>query len=201
MKAVIGLVAALLPCLGVAPATAASPPAALPGDSVYQYHASLTDSSGRTLQWQDLRGKPRIATLFYTSCRYICPLVVDSMRGIERQLAPAERQRLGFVLITMDPARDTPEALAKVMTERRLEAERWQLLQPRAEDLRGLAGLLGIRYRSLSDGEFNHTTALVLLDADGRILSRSDRLGANTDPGFMAAVHAAAAATGNGSDR
>jgi protein SCO1/2 len=166
--------------------------AALPGDSVYQLPARLTDATGRVIAWSDLRGKPRVATMFYTSCKYICPLVVDSLRAIERKLPAAERERLGFVLISMDPARDTPEALAKLTAERKLDAARWTLLQPAPEDLRGLAGLLGIRYRSLADGEFNHSTALVLLDAEGRVLARSDRLGADGDPAFLADVRAAA---------
>lgn len=200
MKRFAAIVASALAGLGLADASAA-PPAALPGDSVYQLPASLLDSGGRALAWRDLRGKPRIATLFYTSCRYLCPLVVDSLRAIERQLTAAERERLGFVLISMDPARDTPEALAKLMSERRLDAAHWTLLQPRPDELRGLAGLLGIRYRSLADGEFNHTTALVLLDPQGRILARSDQLGADADPAFLAAVHAAAASTGNASGR
>ena len=196
MKAAVALSAILLAGTGCPDAQAAPPP--LPGDSVYQLPASLTDASGRQVAWKDLRGKPRVATLFYTSCKYICPLVVDSLRAIERELSAAERNRLGFVLISMDPARDTPEALSKLMAERRLDASRWTLLQPRPDELRGLAGLLGIRYRSLADGEFNHTTALVLLDAEGRVLARSEQLGAGGDPAFLAAVRAAVSGSASG---
>jgi protein SCO1/2 len=183
------------------PSLAAPAAAPLPGDSVYQLHASLVDSAGHRLEWSDLRGRARIATMFYTSCRYICPLVVDSLRAIERRLTPAERERLGFVLISMDPERDTPAALAKVVHERRLDASRWTLLQPRADELRGLAGMLGVRYRGLADGEFNHSTVLVLLDRDGRVLARTEQLGADLDPAFLAAVRKTAAASGTGSDR
>lgn len=182
-------------------ARAEAPRPALPGDSVYQLQAALTDSTGRALAWQDLHGRPRVATMFYASCRYACPLVIDSLRSIERGLSPAERQHIGFVLVSMDPERDSPEALARLMTERRLEASRWQLLQPRPDDLRALAGILGIRYRLLADGEFNHTTPLVLLDAEGLVLARTDRLGANADPAFMEAVRRAATVSGNGSGR
>jgi protein SCO1/2 len=139
--------------------------------------------------------------MFYTSCRYICPLVVDSLRAIERQLTPLERGRIGFVLVSMDPERDSPAALAKVQAERKLDASRWTLMQPRPDELRGIAGILGIRYRALADGEFNHSTALVLLDADGRVLARTDRLGADADPAFMEAVRKAAAVSGSASGR
>ena len=182
-------------------ASASGATSPLPEDSVYHLNASLTDSTGRALAWQDLRGEPRVATMFYTSCRYVCPLLVDSLRSIERQLSAAERARIGFVMVTIDPERDTPESLARLMAERRLDATRWQLLQPRPEDLRALAGILGIRYRSLADGEFNHTTTLVLLDAEGRILARTDRLGADGDPEFMAAVRRAASVSGSASGR
>lgn len=168
-----------------------TPAATLPGDSVYQLPASFTDAKGHAVAWENLRGKPRVATMFYTSCRYICPLVVDSLRSVERGLTAKQRARIGFVLISMDPARDTPEALANVMQERHLDPAGWLLLQPRPEDLRGIAGVLGIRYRALTDGEFNHTTSLILLDAAGRVLARTDRIGGDGDPEFLAAVRAA----------
>jgi protein SCO1/2 len=175
---------------GAAVAAAQKPP---PGDSVYQLPAVLTDSAGHAVPWQGLRGKPRVATMFYTSCRYVCPMTVDSLRAVERQLTAAERRRIGFVLISMDPARDTPAALAKVAEERRLDTAAWQLLQPSPDDLRGLAGLLGIRYRALDGGDFNHTTTLVLLDADGRILARTDKIGSQGDPEFLSEVRKALA--------
>ncbi len=94
----------------------------------------------------------------------------------------------------MDPARDTPETLAKVQRERHLDPPSWILLQPAAADVRPLAAILGVRYRALADGEFNHTTTLVLLDAEGRVLARTEQIGAAGDPEFAAAVRAAAAA-------
>ena len=75
-------------------AQAETPRPPLPGDSVYQLRASLTDSTGRELAWRDLRGMPRVSTMFYGSCRYICPLVIDSIRSIDRRLSPAERREL-----------------------------------------------------------------------------------------------------------
>lgn len=174
----------------VTTATAATAP--LPGNSVYQFGARLTDSKGDTLVFSDLRGQPRIVTMFYAGCRYVCPMIVDSVKAIERNLGDAQRKRIGFTLISMDPERDTPEKLASVMNERRLEPAHWMLLRPESEDLRGLAGVLGVRYRALADGEFNHTTTLVLLDADGRVLARSDHIGGTPDAEFLSAVRKAA---------
>ncbi len=165
----------------------------LPRDSVYQLAAPLTDQRGRKLDWRARRGSPQVVSMFYTSCQYICPLIVDSGKAIEKSLTPAERARIGLLLISMDPKRDTPAALMAVATKRKLDPARWTLARPAPGDVRAIAGVLGIRYRELADGEFNHTSALVLLDADGRILARTEQVGSRPDPEFLAAVRRAAA--------
>ena len=167
----------------------AAPP--LPKDSIYQLDLPLTDSNGRTADWDQLRGKPRLVSMFYTSCQYICPLIVESGKAVERQLTPAQRAKLGVALISMDPARDTPAALRKVASDRKIDGGRWLLASPRQADVRQVAAVLGIRYRQLADGEFNHTSALVLVDANGRILARTETLGSKPDPAFVAAVRKA----------
>lgn len=163
----------------------------LPGDSVYQLKLPLTDQSGRTTDWRSRRGKPQLVSMFYTSCQYICPLIVDSGKAVEKHLTPTQQRGLGILLVSMDPARDTPAALRSIADKRHLDATRWTLASPPASAVRAVAGVLGIRYRQLADGEFNHTSALVLLDADGRILARTEQVGSRPDPEFVAAVRAA----------
>lgn len=178
--------------LATAGALAGSPASApLPRESVYHLSLPLTDQTGKSANWQQRRGKPQLVSMFYTSCQYICPLIVDSGKAVERQLTPAQQQRLGILLISMDAARDDAKALQAVATQRKLDPARWTLAAPRAQDVRSVAGVLGIRYRGLADGEFNHTSALVLLDADGRILARTEQMGTRPDPDFVAAVRKA----------
>ena len=190
MKRLLCLFAALAFCF---PALAATRPAPLPRDSVYQLPVQLTDQDGRRFAWASRRGKVQLVAMFYTSCQYICPLIVDSGKAVERELAPAERERLGILLVSMDPKRDTPAALMSIVDKRKLDRARWILASPAPADVREIAGVLGIRYRALADGEFNHTSALVLLDADGRILARTEQMGSRPDPEFIAAVRSAMA--------
>lgn len=174
-------------------ASAATAPAALPGDSIYRLADAYTDQSGREFQLADGRGRVRLVAMFYTSCRYVCPLIIDSAKGLEHALPAAERARLDVLLVSLDPARDDPAALKSVFDKRRLPADRWTLARTEAAGVRRLAAVLGIRYRPLADGEFNHTSALVLLDADGRVLARTESLGSVPDPAFLAAARAALA--------
>ena len=166
----------------------AAPEKPLPTDSVYQLPAPLTDQHGRTADWRVRRGRPQLVAMFYTSCQYICPLIVDSGLAVQRELTAAERARLDVLLISFDPARDTPAALQAVVTKRKLDPARWTLASPRANDVRAVAGVLGVRYRALADGEFNHTSGLLLLDAEGRIVARTEKIGSVADPDFLAAV-------------
>jgi protein SCO1/2 len=173
------------------PGAVPAAPAALPPDSVYQLPLRLTDQAGRSFEWSTRRGKPQLVAMFYTSCQYICPLIVDSGKAMEKNLTPAQQRNLGILLVSMDPARDTPQALQVVVEKRRLDTGRWTLASPPPGQVRALAGVLGIRYRQLADGEFNHTSALVLLDANGRILARTEQVGSRPDPEFLAAVRTA----------
>ncbi|HVI57427.1 MAG TPA: SCO family protein [Luteimonas sp.] len=181
-----GLPAALL--LLAFAAVAAPAQAPLPRDSVYQLPAVLTDQHGKAWDWRSKRGTPQVVAMFYTSCRYVCPLIVDSGKAVEHALGPEERAKLGILLISMDPARDDPRALMQVASKRNLDAAHWSLASPPADSVRSVAGVLGVRYRQLADGEFNHTSALVLLDREGRIVARTEQVGTRLDPEFVAQV-------------
>ncbi|MGN6113395.1 MAG: SCO family protein [Luteimonas sp.] len=191
-------IAAMAPAgdAGAAPApspvaAAAQGAAALPSDSVYQLPLVLTDQHGKARDWRERRGKPQLVAMFYSNCRYICPLIIEGGKAVQRQLDPAQRAKLGMLYISMDPARDTPARLAEVARERRIDGAGWTLAAPRPADVRAVAGVLDIRYRQLSDGEFNHTSALILLDGNGRIVARTEKIGSDVDPAFLAAVRAA----------
>ena len=183
----------LRPALGclllvVAGALAAPAAAPLPKDSVYQLPLPLTDQHGKTWDWRSHRGQPQVVAMFYTSCQYMCPLIVDSGKAVQHALTPAEQTKLHIMLISMDPKRDTPAALMAIANKRKLDPARWSLASPRANDVRGVAGVLGVRYRELADGNFNHTSALVLLDANGRIVARTEQVGSKPDAAFVEAV-------------
>ena len=175
---------------GLALASPAKAPP-LPADSVYQLPLQLTDQHAASWDWRSRRGKPQLVAMFYTSCQYMCPLIVESAKAVDRALSPAQRTRLGVMLISMDPARDTPEVLARVVRERRVDDARWSLARPREAAVRDVAAVLDVRYRRLANGDFNHTSALILFDANGRILARTEKIGSVPDPAFLAAVRKA----------
>jgi protein SCO1/2 len=173
---------------GAIAANTAPAPDSLPRDSVYQLPLPLTDQHGVTHDWRTRRGQPQVVAMFYGACPDMCPLTIDGGKAVEHALSPAERRRLQLLYISLDPQRDTPATLAALASKRGLDAQ-WSLATPRVQDVRSVAGVLGVRYRRLADGQFNHTSALLLLDRDGRIVARTERIGGAADPDFMASVH------------
>ena len=161
--------------------------AALPANSVYQLAVALTDQDGHDFRLADRRGKPMLVSMFYSSCQFVCPMLIDTLRDTESKLDAGERNQLGVLMVSIDPARDTVAVLRRTADERAIATPRWTMARTDAASVRKLAAVLGIQYRALADGEFNHTTALILLDADGRIVARSSQLG-NADPAFVLKV-------------
>lgn len=181
--------ALLLLCALVLPAARATP---LPGDSVYQLQVPLVDQDGHAAAFADARGQVRVVSMFYTSCKFVCPLIIDTLRKTERALDADARARLRVLLVSLDPVNDTPAALAQLASQRKVDTTRWTLARTDASHVRRLAAVLGIQYKQLAAGEFSHSTSLVLLDGEGRILARTDKLG-EADETFVAALKAALA--------
>lgn len=169
------------------PAAGTATQANLPGDSLYHLDAPLVDQDGRAFRFADGRGRPRVVSLFYASCKFVCPLIIETVQKTERALPEATRGGLDVLLVSLDPDRDTPEALRRVADKRKVDTPRWRLARTDKGHVRQLAALLGVQYKQLDDGEFSHASVLVLLDAEGRIVARSERLG-EADAGFVAAV-------------
>jgi len=163
---------------------------ALASDSVYQLDIALTDQNDRARTFASQRGRVSLVSMFYATCRFTCPLIIDALRQTEQALDAEARARLAVLLVSFDPEQDTPEELLALAVQRKLDLQRWTLARTESANVRTLAAILDIRYRELPDGEFSHTSPLILLDAQGRILARTDVLG-KADPAFVEAVRQA----------
>ena len=190
--------AACLFVVSLSPALRAAPPLPspsplplpLPSNSVYQLPLSLTDQQGRLRLLAEHRGQPVLVSMFYTSCQFVCPMLIDALNDTEAKLSADERGKLAVLMVSFDPEHDTVAVLKKTADERQLVPAHWTLARTDAKSARKLAAVLGLQYKALPNGEFNHSSAVILLDAEGRIAGRSSQLG-NADPVFVKLVKAA----------
>lgn len=174
--------------LGALPALAAD---ALPASSVYRLDVPLTDQDGHRLHLPELRGEPLLVSMFYTSCEMVCPMIFETLQFTLDKAGPAARQRTRVLMVSFDPARDDAAALKKAAQAHHADA-RWTVAVPDEAGARKIAAVLGVQYRRLASGEFNHSTRILLLDRDGRVNAHSDVLG-KADPALVRAVRTLAA--------
>lgn len=164
--------------------------ARLPADSIYQLQSEMTDQDGRAFKLENMRGRPVIVSMFYNSCQFVCPMLIDTVQQTQDKLTPEEKARLSYLLVTFDPGRDDVAVLKSIATKRKLDGEHWTLARTDPAAVRKLAAVLHIQYRLLANGDYNHSTALILLDGEGRILGRTAKLG-SVDADFIKLVQRA----------
>lgn len=164
--------------LGAGAASPPAPPAPGPAaGSFYDLGLRLSGADGRRLAPERLRGHPVVAGMFFAACPSACPLLIRDLKQMLGALPARQRADVRILLISFDPARDTPAVLADVPRRHDLDAEHWLLAAPPDEDgARLTAAALGIRYRRTADGQFEHTRRVTLLDGGGHVRAQSDDL-------------------------
>jgi protein SCO1/2 len=159
-------------------------------ESIYQFDGKFLDDAGRPFSLGELRGRPVVVDLFFTSCGYACPLTVTDMLAVQRRLPAGLRDRTAFVLVSFDAVRDTPATLARYRAKRALD-DRWILLHGDEGDVRELAALLGVQYRENADHSFSHSNLLTILNPEGEIVHRRTGLQGGLGEAIRAIVRCA----------
>jgi len=78
----------------------------------------LTDQNGVRRSAEDFAGRPMLIYFGFTYCPDVCPMGLDIMGAAIEQLTastPEKAARLQPLFISIDPQRDTPEALAEYL--------------------------------------------------------------------------------------
>lgn len=74
--------------------------------------ATLTDSAGQKFALRTGSDKPVVVVFFgYTNCPDICKTTLSDLASALNRVSPETRGTIQVLLITTDPARDTPEVL------------------------------------------------------------------------------------------
>lgn len=158
-----------------------SAPHVITKSSLYVLKGKLTDTEGKKIELSDLKGKPVLISMFYATCPMACPMLISDIKKIEQKLDEKTKKDLRVVLVSVDPKRDTPQALTKLRDAHKVDEERWSMLSAEPDFVEELAAVLGIRYRFGSGGAIHHSTAIVLLDREGVIVDRIEGLKQPTD--------------------
>lgn len=147
----------------------------LPERSFYQLESSWTNDRGRSIRLASLQGRPQIVCMFFASCQFACPVLVQDMKRIEESLTAEARSRVGFVLVSFDSDHDTPAVLAEYRRRHQL-GDNWTLLRGAPDDVLELAALLGVKFKRDARGQYAHSNILTLLSPGGEMVHQQNGL-------------------------
>jgi protein SCO1/2 len=182
IRLVLLSLAALGACTSSAPA-----PEPLSETSLYLTETEWTTDADTPARLADFQGRPVALAMIYASCGTACPTIVREMQA----LGETSDDDLAYVLVSLDPERDSPLHL-RMFRDAYALGDDWTLLTGTPDDVQTLAALLGVRYREEPDGTIAHSNVITLLDRGGDVAARIEGLG--TDPGpALASLHEALA--------
>ena len=130
----------------------------------------LTDTAGKSVQWDQLNGKPRVLFFGFTHCPVVCPVTVWELDAALNEIgAPAADLKINFV--TLDPKRDTPAVLAKYFSGFK---GRVIPLSGTDENIAHIAKAYDIHFEKVDTGKgeytLDHTAIAFLINARGHVV-------------------------------
>jgi protein SCO1 len=165
----------------LAPGTSSNPSA--PGASGFDGAAlpagvnapqfTLTGPDGHAVALREFRGQVTVLAFLYSSCGAPCVLIAQQIRGALDELArPA-----AVVIVSVDPAADTPASVARFLTSVSLKGRVHYLSGPPAR-LRAVWRAYRVVLPSPSEAAFERSATVALLDGQGfeRVLFGQEQL-------------------------
>lgn len=147
-------------------------------NSLYQLTDQWENSQSQKFELSQLKGKVQLMAMVFTHCGFACPKTVANIKDIESRLPPNLKDKVGFVLVSFDVKRDTPQRLKEYATEHNLN-NNWTLLHGDEDEVRTLSMLLNVQYNQQPDGNFDHSNILTVLDENGKIAAQFEGLDIN----------------------
>lgn len=142
----------------------------------------LTDHRGQSVQLSDFRGRAVALTFIFANCTDVCPLTAINMGAAYELLPENRRDEVAFLAVTVDPARDTQEALEAFSAQFDLASNpSWFALRGDTATLAPVWQSYGVNpgtematpgqhgdHGTEPGGGNGHTDAIYLIDPEGR---------------------------------
>jgi len=129
----------------------------------------LTDHNSHALSMDDLRGKPLVLSLIYTSCYQICPMTIRNLATVVDKARDAlGEDSFNVAVLGFDAYNDSPQAMIHFARKQGIDNRGWRLLSISPDTIEALSKELGFEFYSSPNG-FDHITQATVIDAEGRV--------------------------------
>ena len=129
---------------------------------------ALTDQNGQRRTEADFRGRYMLIFFGFTNCPDICPTTLSVISEALNKLGP-KADRVVPIFVTLDPRRDTPEALKSYLSS---FGPRFVGLTGTPQEVAGIARAYRVYYqkRELEGGAhaIDHSSVIYLMDGGGK---------------------------------
>lgn len=161
------------------------PSATYPGNSIFQLSGDWLTSEGKKVKLDDLSGKVTALSMVYTNCQYACPMIIEEFNKLKTKLNSGKHSKklsqVRFVLLSMDPERDTPSVIKAYMKKRNLDPELWSFYTaPNNKIVQELAVVLGLSIKKIGQ-DYSHSNTITILDQKGVVSFVKQSLGKQVD--------------------
>lgn len=148
--------------------------APLSDESILQLGSKWKNQKGEMVNISDLRGKPRLVVMLFTKCETACPLIVEDLKEVAKDISSEKAlDKFEVSIFSLDSYRETPESLLDFSKKRKLPNE-WGLFTANADAVAELAAALGVRYKRLPNGDFIHSNVIYFLNSKGEIVAQKE---------------------------
>lgn len=132
---------------------------------------SLTSDDGRPVDASAFKGDTTLVYFGYTHCPDVCPETMARLMQVLAKLGEKEAQHVRILFISVDPARDTPQALHAYVGA--FDAEHARGLTGTDRQIESLARRYRVAYQMEKrdpngNYEVTHSSAVYIFDAQGR---------------------------------
>ena len=145
--------------------------------SIYNLPSKWTNQEGQDMEMKDMKGKVLVMVMIYTSCKAACPRLVADMKSIAAQIPKEVKDNIQYVLISIDPTKDTPEVLKEFAITNLMDGEEWTFLQGNENSVREFANVLAVKYKRIDPIDFSHSNIISVFDPQGNLVHQQEGLG------------------------
>jgi protein SCO1/2 len=133
---------------------------------------TLVQQNGQPFTREDLKGHWSFLYFGYIYCPDLCPTTLIELNRLDQRLEQQQLDRdTAYLMISVDPERDTPQQLGKYV---QYFNKKFKGATGTPQELDRLAGQLGVMYhipphQAGENYAVDHSSAVILIDPDARL--------------------------------
>jgi protein SCO1 len=134
---------------------------------------TYTNQNNEKVSLKDLEGKVWIADFIFTNCETVCPPMTFNLTKLQKELKKAGVEDYKIVSFSVDPEKDTPQALKEYISGYEADTDKWELLTGyKFEEIKDFAehSFKTIVAKDPNSDQVIHQTSFFLVNQEGVVV-------------------------------